>query len=124
MTKDDERVLRKRWHQRKGQLAPEWDGNFQAFKAWAENNGWKPGIYIVAAPGALMGPDTARLIETRRCREKPIYQPIPGYSHRPCLVCGRKESTCTNPCEKYIAHYDATLERAREIAYRGIKRKR
>ena len=124
MTKEETRVLRRRWTVTRGTMVPEWAESFEAFRAWATEKGWVPGVHIVAMPGKRIGPDTVRLVETNRLLEESAYNPTPGFSHRPCLECWRIEERCTTPCDKYMAHLNATMERAREIAYRGKKWKK
>ena len=124
MTDKDMGLLRKRWREKRGRMCKEWRESFEAFKAWCLVRGWTPSVYILAA-GPVLGPETTELKQTGLGRDEQHakeYTPVPGYSHRPCLTCGNKESRCSNPCWMYAIHLDATLARAREIAERQARR--
>lgn len=126
MTERDEKLLRSRWRSKRSRMCKEWRDSFEAFRAWCLERDWDPSAWILAA-GPVMGPETTVLKKTATAKGGPLvdgYDPIPGYSHRPCLTCGIQEDRCSNVCWMYEIHLDATLARAREIANRPTKRGR
>lgn len=111
MTKEETRVLRRRWTVTRGTMVPEWAENFETFRAWCEKAGWTPEYKVSKRHrGKPLGPDTAHLTAMLVCGG-PLEDIKPGWKNRPCASCAyeARQTFGSCPCRAYLAWWNVTM---------------